>query len=236
MFVVAIDGPAGSGKGSVCKKVADLTGLVNIDTGVTYRAVTLATIRENYKIEEKEKICNLLNNIKIEFKKIDEKEKYFLNGEDVTEQIRTKEVNEMVSPIAAIKEVRIRMVELQRQLAEGKDIIMEGRDIGTYVFPDANIKIYLDAKVEERAKRRYEEVYNKNNNITYEEILKSLKLRDYNDMYNKEIGALKIADDAIVIDTTKLSIEEVVEKINNIIITNDEYIEIIANKTKKYLK
>lgn len=221
-FIVAIDGPAGSGKGTVTKKVAELTGLINIDTGVTYRSITLAAIRKNYKIEEEKKIASLLNEIKIEFKKIDGKERYFLNGEDVTEEIRSKAVNEMVSPVSGIREVRINMAEFQRQLGKDKNIIMEGRDIGTYVFPNANIKIYLDASVEERAKRRYKEIQNKNNDMTYEEILKNIIARDYNDMH-KDLGALKKAEDAITIDTTKLTIDEVVEKIRTIIIGDDEY-------------
>jgi len=222
-FIVAIDGPAGSGKGTICRKVAELTNLVNIDTGVTYRAITLAAIRNGYKVEEENKICSLLDNINIDFRKVNGKERYFLNEEDITEEIRTKEVNKMVSPVSGITRVRLNMVELQRNLAKDKNIIMEGRDIGTYVFPNADIKIYLDAEIEERARRRHKEMLEKNIDVTYEEILENLKARDYNDMYNKEIGALKIAEDAIVIDSTNNTIEEVVEKITNIILGDENY-------------
>ena len=140
----------------------------------------------------------------------------FLNEEDVTEKIRSKEVTELVSQVSSIVEVRLNMVKLQRKLAEGKDVIMEGRDITTYVFPNANVKIYLDADVEERAKRRYKENLEKGINMTYEEVLEHIKWRDNNDK-NKELGALRIAEDAIVIDTTKLSIEEVKQKVEEII-------------------
>ena len=139
-----------------------------------------------------------------------------MNEEDVTEKIRSKEVTELVSQVSSIVEVRLNMVKLQRKLAEGKDVIMEGRDITTYVFPNANVKIYLDADVEERAKRRYKENLEKGINMTYEEVLEHIKWRDNNDK-NKELGALRIAEDAIVIDTTKLSIEEVKQKVEEII-------------------
>ena len=139
-----------------------------------------------------------------------------MNEEDVTEKIRSKEVTELVSQVSSIVEVRLNMVKLQRKLAEGKDVIMEGRDITTYVFPNANVKIYLDADVEERAKRRYKENLEKGINMTYEEVLEHIKWRANNDK-NKELGALKIAKDAIVIDTTKLSIEEVKQQVEEII-------------------
>lgn len=231
-FVVAIDGPAGSGKGTICKKVSELTGLINIDTGATYRSVTLAAIKNDYKIEEEDKICSLLDTIDIEFKNVDGKERYFLDGEDVTEEIRTKEVNEMVSLVSSITKVRLKMVDLQRQLGKDKNIIMEGRDICTYVFPNADVKIYLDASVEERANRRYKEMTEKNISITYEEVLENVKARDHNDMNNKEIGALKIADDAIVVDSTELTIEEVVDKITKIIIGDKNYAKINTTKSE----
>jgi cytidylate kinase len=163
-FIVAIDGPAGSGKGTITKLLAKELNLVNIDTGATYRAITLAAIKKGLTIHDKEKIIELSNHVKID---IDEKQGVFLDGCDVTEQIRTKEVHQLVSQISSIKEVRMNMVKLQRALAEGKDVIMEGRDITTYVFPNADVKIYLDANIEERAKRRYHEMKEKNMNITY---------------------------------------------------------------------
>ena len=153
-MIVAIDGPAGSGKGTVTKILADRLGLINLDTGATYRCVALMTLKNNYTLEDESKIIDLLPNIDIEFKRENGEEKVFLNGEDVTKEIRSKEVNKIVSQVSGITPVRIYMAELQRKMAKGKDVIMEGRDIGTYVFPNAEVKIYLDADVEERAKRR----------------------------------------------------------------------------------
>lgn len=143
-------------------------------------------------------------------------QKIYLNGEDVSKEIRSKEVSQTVSQVASIKEVRYKMVEVQRKLAEGKDVIMEGRDITTVVFPEANVKIYMDADEKERAQRRYKEMQEKGIQMTYEEVLKNIQIRDKNDK-EKEVGALKIAEDAIYLDTTGLTIEEVKDKILNII-------------------
>lgn len=215
-FIVGIDGPAGSGKGTVTKQVANRLGLINIDTGSTYRCVALESINQGVPLEDKEKIIEIAKTIKIDIEPLPDGDKIFLNGKDVTKKIRSKEVTKIVSPISSINEVRFEMVNLQRKLAEGKDVIMEGRDICTYVFPNADVKIYLDASIEERAKRRYKENLEKGINMTYEEVLEHIKWRDNNDK-NKELGALRIAEDAIVIDTTKLSIEEVKQKVEEII-------------------
>ncbi len=142
--------------------------------------------------------------------------KVFLNGEDVTSEIRNMEVTKIVSQVSSIVAVRLKMVELQRRMAKGKDVIMEGRDIGTYVFPNADVKIYLDADIEERAKRRFKENQEKGIDSSYEEVLENIKLRDENDK-NKEIGSLKIADDAIIVDSSKLTIEEMTNKVEEII-------------------
>ena len=215
-FVVGIDGPAGSGKGTVTKKVANKLGLINIDTGSTYRCVALEVINQKIPLEAKERIIEIAKTIKIEIETLSDGDKIFLNGKEVTKEIRSKEVTQIVSQISSIKEVRFQMVELQRKLAAGKNVIMEGRDICTYVFPNADVKIYLDASVEERAKRRYKENKEKNIDMTYEEVIENIKKRDENDKA-KEIGALKKAEDSIVVDTTSLTIEEVVEKIIEII-------------------
>ena len=215
-FIVAIDGPAGTGKGTITKILAKEMGLVNIDTGATYRCVALYAIRNNIKLEEKDKIIESLKNIHIDMKNEDGEQTIFLNGEDVSKEIRSKEVTKIVSQVSSIKEVRFAMVDVQRKLAEGKDVIMEGRDITTYVFPNADVKIYLDADEEERAKRRYKEMQEKGIEMTYEEVLKNIQIRDKNDK-EKEIGALKIADDAVYVDTTNLSIEEEKEKVKQII-------------------
>lgn len=215
-FIVAMDGPAGTGKGTITSLISKEMGLVNIDTGATYRCVALYAIKNNIKLEEKEKIIESLPNIHIDMKNEQGVQKVYLNNEDVTSEIRSKEVTKIVSQVSSIIEVRLAMVEVQRNLAKGKDVIMEGRDITTYVFPNANVKIYLDAAEEERAKRRYKEMKEKGIEMTYDEVLKNIQIRDKNDK-EKEIGALKIAEDAIYIDTTNLGIEEVKEKVKNII-------------------
>ncbi len=215
-FVVGIDGPAGSGKGTVTKKVANKLGLINIDTGITYRCVALEVLNQKISLEESEKIIEVAKNIKIDIDNTPNGDIVFLNGKDVTKDIRSKEVTKVVSPVSSIKDVRYLMVDMQRKLAEGKNVIMEGRDICTYVFPNADVKIYLDASISERAKRRYKENQEKNIDMTYEEVYESIKRRDENDKA-KEVGALKIAEDSVVIDTTKLTIDEVVDKIIEII-------------------
>lgn len=212
-FVVAIDGPAGSGKGTVTKMLAERFGLVKIDTGAMYRCVALASIKQGIALDEVESIINISKTIRINMK---EDGRVFLDGEDVTKEIRGKEVSEIVSKVSSITQVRLNMVAQQRKMAEGKNVIMEGRDITTYVFPNANVKIYLDASIEERAKRRYNEMQEKGQSMTYEEVLGNIRKRDENDMH-KEIGSLQIAPDAIVVDTTGVCVEEVVEKISKVI-------------------
>ena len=215
-FIVGIDGPAGSGKGTVTKKIANELGLINIDTGSTYRCVALEVLNRNISLEDKEKIIQVAKEVKIDIEALPDGDKIYLNGKEVTKEIRSKEVTKIVSPISSIKEVRYEMVELQRRLAEGKNVIMEGRDICTYVFPNANVKIYLDASIEERATRRYKENQEKGIAMSYEEVYESIRKRDENDK-NKEIGALKLAEDSVVVDTTSLTIDEVVEKVIEII-------------------
>ena len=150
-FVVAIDGPAGSGKGTITKLVGEKLGLTNIDSGATFRCVALNMLQENIKLEEEAKINEMLDEINIEMK---ENGKIFLNGNDVTQRIRENDVNNFVSQVSTIKIVRSKLLNVQRNIAKGKNVIMEGRDIGTSVFPNANVKIFLDASAEERAKRR----------------------------------------------------------------------------------
>ena len=216
-MIVAVDGPAGSGKGTITKKIAEDMGFLNLDTGATYRCVALETYRNNLDIvKDEQKIIEIANKIDIEIDSSGKKDIILLNGEDVTSKIRTKEVTSIVSQVSSIIPVREKMVEVQRKLAKGKNVIVEGRDIGTVVFPNADLKIYLDASVEVRANRRFKEEKEKGTNITYEEVLESIKQRDYNDMH-KKFGALKKAEDAILIDTSNLSIDEVVEKVKGLI-------------------
>ena len=169
-FIVAVDGPAGSGKGTITKRIKKEMGLVNLDTGITYRCVALQAIRHGLTAENESEIIDLLDDIDIKIENKDEKDIIYLNGEDVSTEIREKPVTNAVSPISSIIPVRKKMIELQRKLAEGKNVIVEGRDIGTVVFPNADLKIYLDADESVRVKRRYDESVKSGINISYEEV------------------------------------------------------------------
>ena len=215
-FIVAVDGTAGSGKGSVTKVVAERLNLVTIDTGAMYRSVTLAMLEQNIGLEEIEKIAEILKDIKIEFVEDGESKKVFLNGKDVTLKIRSKEVNEFVSPVSTIKIVREHLAHMQREMAKSIDVIMEGRDIGTNVFPNADVKIYLDASPEERAERRFRQNKENGIDIPFEEILKNVKERDYIDSH-REIAPLTKAPDAVYIDSTGMTIEEEAEAVIKVI-------------------
>lgn len=207
-YVIAIDGEAGTGKSGLAKSIAEKYNLVYMDTGAMYRCVTLNMIWNNISLDNEEKISKLLDNIKIDMEKEEGEDKFFLNGVEVTKQIREKQVNDLVSQVSHIPIVRERMVELQRKLAKGKKIVMEGRDIGTNVFPNAQVKIYLTASAPERARRRYEQNKKKGIDIPYDEILKNVMFRDNNDK-TSSVAPLKKADDAFELDTTNYSIEEV---------------------------
>ena len=211
-FVVAIDGPAGSGKGTVTEALSKKLGLVNIGTGSAYRCVALETIKNNISLEETDKIINMLDNINIDFEIKNGKDEILLNGQNVTKRIRQKDVAKIVSKISEIKEVRENLNNIFLKISQGKNVIMEGRDIGTCVFPDADVKIYLDATPEERAKRREKQNKEQGIDMTYEEILENIKTRDKIDK-EKDFGALKKAEDAIYIDSSNMEIEEVVETI-----------------------
>lgn len=213
-FVVAIDGPAGSGKGTITKLVGKKLNLVYIDTGAMYRSVAVYSLRNNINLENEEEVKKMFENIKIELKKENDIVKVYLNEEDITKLIRTPQIDEQVKIVATIQPIRRKMVDLMRSVAENKNVIMEGRDIGTAVFPNADIKIYLDAKVEERAKRRYKENCEKNIECTYEKILNDMIERDKSDLTK---GGLRKAEDAIVVDSSEMGIEEVVQKIIEII-------------------
>lgn len=215
-FVVAIDGPAGSGKGTITKIVGKKMNLINIDTGAMYRCASLYMIRNNIKFDDIERIKDMLSSINIEFKNQDDEEKVFLNGEDVTKNIREKAVNEIVSQVSHIPIIRENMSRLQRQMGLKTDVIMEGRDIGTNVFPDADVKIYLDASAEERANRRLKQNKEKGIDLSYDDVLKNILFRDNNDK-TSDVAPLKQADDAVYLDSTHLTIEEVCEKIIDII-------------------
>ena len=229
-FIVGIDGPAGTGKGTIAEILSKKYNFLNIDTGATYRCVTLEMIRENIALDNEEKIAEMLKNISINMEKKNDELVVFLNGEDVSKEIRSPEVTKLVSKVSSNRQIRNSMANLQRKLAQGKDVILEGRDICTVVFPTADVKIYLDADVEVRAKRRFEQNKEKGIDMSFEEILENIKARDKNDK-EKEFGALKVADGAVVIDSTNLSIKQVEKEISKVI---DKRLKEKKNEEKIY--
>lgn len=231
-FIVALDGPAGSGKGTVTKILAKKLGLMNIDTGAMYRCITLEILNKNIKLDDLNKIKEILDTIDIKLDDTNEKQLVLLNGEDVSDKIREKKVNELVSQVSTIAIVREKMTELQRKMGRKVDIIMEGRDIGTTVFPNADVKIYLDASVEERAKRRIKQNEEKGIKVSYEEVVENIKFRDKTDS-TREVAPLKKAEDAIIIDSSNLSINQVVSKIEKIIKKKKKKEEL---ETKAYIE
>ena len=216
---VAIDGPASSGKSTISKLIAKENHFLYLDTGAMYRVVTLAVLRNHISLEDYDAIYELVQNIDIRFSMKDGKQIVFMNKEDVTDEIRSVEVTRNVSAVSAIKEVRTRLVHLQQEIAENHSIIMDGRDIGTVVLPQAEIKIFLVASVEERAKRRYIENQEKGIEMSYEELVEDIRRRDHIDSTRKE-SPLKKADDAIEIDTTTMTIEDVVKAVTALIQKN----------------
>ena len=213
MKIIAIDGPSGSGKGTIAKEVAKRLNYTYIDTGAMYRCVSLLSLRDNLKETDNKEIVDLLKNADI---KLFNDGKVILNDEDVSDLIRTMEVTHRVSKISSIIELREVMRLKQRDYAKKDNIVMEGRDITTEVFPDADYKFYLDASVEERAKRRYKQNMEKGIECTLEEIKKAIEERDYDDLH-RPVGALTRTDDQIYIDSSNMSIEEVINKIMSIV-------------------
>ena len=216
MIRVAIDGPAGAGKSSIAKAVAKKLGFVYIDTGAMYRAVAVYAIENGIEIKESSFSDEVLDKIKIDISYNEEGQKIFLCGNDVSDRIRLSDASIGASNVATIPAVRLKLVELQRELSKKSSVIMDGRDIGTYVLPDAEVKIFLTASVEERAKRRYLEMLQKGQEADLEEVKKDIEYRDKNDSERK-FAPLRQAEDAILVDSSDLTIDEVIEKITNII-------------------
>lgn len=209
---IAIDGPAGAGKSTIAKKLAKETGFLYIDTGAMYRALTLKILEKNVNLYDQAELQQLLNETKIDIRN----DQIILDGNLVEEEIRTAEVTSNVSKVAALRDVRNKLVEMQQQIASNNDVVMDGRDIGTVVLPNADLKVFLTASVDERAKRRYAELKESSQSkITLEEIKRTIQSRDYEDE-NREINPLIPASDSVHIDTTKLTIEEVVQKIKSL--------------------
>ena len=223
-YVIAIDGEAGTGKSTLAKNIAKKYNIVYMDTGAMYRCVTLDMLNKGISMDDTRKIQQMLDNIKIEIENDNGEDRFILNGEDVTKKIREKNVNDNVSQVSHIPVVRERMVELQRRLANGKKIVMEGRDIGTNVFPNAQVKIYLTASAQVKAKRRYEQNKENGINIPFEEIYNNVVFRDNNDK-TSDVAPLKKADDAFELDTTNYTLDEVenivVKKIKEKVILDD---------------
>lgn len=216
-MIVAIDGPAGAGKGAIAKMIDERLNFTRIDTGAMYRCIALKMIKNGIGLSDIKKIKELLNDTNIELIKKGSELQVMLDGENVSSLIRTPEVNDFVSPVSSIKEIRIKMVELQQNMKNvAKDIVMEGRDITTVVFPDADLKVYLTADLSERAKRRHKEMIENGVDISYDEVLKSIEARDKNDI-EKEMGALTVAEGAIVIDNTELNLEETFDEFKKLI-------------------
>jgi cytidylate kinase len=211
-IIIAIDGPAGSGKSTTAKEVAKRLGFLYVDTGSMYRAVTLAAIRNKVTPSNEKEVVNIAKQSVIDFKLNAGEVSTFLNGEDVSEEIRSSKVSKFVSPISAIPGVREVLVEQQRKIGSKNDVVMEGRDIGTFVFPDADFKFYLDADIKERTKRRSKDYRRVGQSLELSEIERELRERDRIDS-SRAYSPLKKANDAIVIDTTNLRFEDQVEKI-----------------------
>lgn len=211
--VIAIDGPGGAGKSTIARLLANKLNYLHLDTGAMYRAVTLAAINANISLNDGAQLVELAKNIDINF---DDKGEIYLNGKNVSKEIRTAEVNENVSKAAAVKGVREVLVEKQKELAQNNKVVMDGRDITTVVLPEAEYKFFLTASLEERAKRRYQEVKSKNQEADLEKIKKSIARRDKLDS-EREHSPLKKAEDALLIDTTDLTIEQVLKKMIKII-------------------
>ena len=210
--VIAIDGPSGSGKGTVSKVLKEKLNLLYIDTGAMYRCIALKALKNNMDLKDNESLIDMARKCDISFSS----DSVFLDGEDVSLDIRNEEVSTAASIVSRIKEIREIMVHKQREFAKNNNIIMEGRDITTVVLPDALYKFYLDASLEVRAKRRYEQNKEKNIDSSYEEVLENMRQRDYNDMH-RDVGALKVGDGVTYIDSTNMTISDVVDKIINIV-------------------
>ena len=216
-MIIAVDGPAGSGKSTISKLLAKELGLVYLDTGAMYRLFTLKMLKENVSFSDSHKIDELLENLNINI----ENDRFYLDEKDVSEEIRKTDVAENVSKTAAIKEVREKMVNLQREFSKSKNVILDGRDIGTVVFPEADIKIFLVADAKERAERRFKELHEKGENISLDSIYENILKRDRLDS-TRENSPLKKANDAIEVDTTGKNIEEVKNIILNLYINKDK--------------
>lgn len=216
MINIAIDGPAGAGKSSLSRKLAANLGYIYVDTGALYRATGLKFSRLGFDTSLNGDIDAVLKTTVVDLKFVNGEQRVFLDGEDVSDFIRTPEASMMASAVSAIPSVRAFLLDMQRLLAKNNNVVMDGRDIGTVVLPDADVKIFLTADVEERAKRRLLELSEKGQKVSFDEVLADMKQRDYNDSH-REIAPLRQAEDAVLADTTKLNLAESLELLEKIV-------------------
>lgn len=218
---IAIDGPAGAGKSTIAKKLAKELGYIYVDTGAMYRAMAYHFLQNNIASDNESEIAKSCKNVDVSISYMDGEQQVLLNGQNISDKIRNEEVGNMASATSVYPVVRTKLVELQRQLASKENVIMDGRDIGTVVLPNANVKIYLTASSKVRAKRRFDELTAKGENCNFDDIEKDIIDRDYRDMH-RETSPLKQADDAILLDTSDMDIDQVVSRMKEIIETTDK--------------
>lgn len=211
-IVIALDGPSGSGKSTVAKFLSDKLNILYLDTGAMYRATALKALNLGIDTFDEEGVKTFINDINLEIKYIDKSQHTFLDGEDVSQKIREPHMSMAASNISSLKTVRLKMVEMQRKIASDISCVLDGRDIGSYVLPDADYKFFITASPEVRAKRRFDELKAKNFDVNYDKILKDIEKRDYNDIH-RDFSPLVQAKDAVYIDTSDMNIEEVTNKI-----------------------
>jgi cytidylate kinase len=215
-WIIAIDGPSGAGKSTVAKLLANQLGYVVLDTGAMYRAVAFRAKQRGLCLEDEERLSQLASSLQVTFLTRNGELRVLCDGEDITEAIRSPDMSSLASDISKREGVRSALVRLQREMGRGGGVILEGRDIGTVVFPDADVKFYLDANAEERARRRTQELISKGIKITFQDTLEDVIRRDRNDM-TRAISPLRKAKDAVVVDSTHLSVEDVLEKMIQVI-------------------
>lgn len=214
---IAIDGPAGAGKSTIAKRIADVLGILYIDTGAMYRAIALRAINYSFDTKDKDKVLSILQDIDIDIIHENKEQHVILDGKDVNMEIRTPEISIGASNVAVIPEVRLKLVQIQRKIAIENDVVMDGRDIGSFVLPNANLKIFLSASVDERSNRRLKELKEKSiNDISFDDVKNDIITRDKNDS-SRNFAPLVKAVDAIELDTTEMTVDEVVKKIISLI-------------------
>ena len=216
MINIAIDGPAGAGKSTIAKAVAKKLGLIYLDTGAMYRSVAYFVLKKGVSVSDEEGVGRVLEELEMDIRYEDGVQQIYVCGENATPYLREPHMSKAASDVSALPVVRYKMVELQREFAKTHDVVLDGRDIGTFVLPDANCKIFMTASPEERAQRRFKELAEKGVGCTFEEVLADINKRDYNDSH-RAVAPLKKAEDAVELDTTHLTADEVAEKVESIV-------------------